>query len=329
MSGTTASGWLLHTLAGGGLLLLLAWTWAAWTRQPARRLRVAEWAVASSLLLAVLSLGPAWLVVTTSAAVAPAVASVPLADHNGSLRAAGEQTPIPPAPVFPPMNNIPPAPAPFVAPPPAAPAPVRRACRGGGGFPIVVGLGLQSHRVRGGRTVPRRGRGPARPLAAGLVALRRLMRRCEPVRGRAARLFAEMAGEGARPRLLASAHARAPFSCGLLRPAVVLPAGLCETAPDEVLRWVFAHELAHLRRRDAWSACCSAWGRRCISRCRGSGGCGARPGSVRSIWPTRPLRRPAAGPRTTRNSFSPGRRRPDRRSAPAASGDDLPIFFGG
>ena len=63
-----------------------------------------------------------------------------------------------------------------------------------------------------------------------------------------------MAGEGARPRLLASAHARAPFSCGLLRPAVVLPAGLCETAPDEVLRWVFAHELAHLRRRDAWSA---------------------------------------------------------------------------
>ena len=67
MSGTTASGWLLHTLAGGGLLLLLAWAWAAWTRQPARRLRVAEWAVAASLLLAVLSLGPAWLVVTTPA----------------------------------------------------------------------------------------------------------------------------------------------------------------------------------------------------------------------------------------------------------------------
>jgi BlaR1 peptidase M56/PDZ domain len=73
------------------------------------------------------------------------------------------------------------------------------------------------------------------------------------VTGRAARLFAEMAGPGNRTRLLVSRQARAPFSCGLLRPAVVLPAGLCDTASDEMLRWVFAHELAHLERRDAWS----------------------------------------------------------------------------
>ena len=71
MIASTASGWLLHTLAGGGLLLLIAWAWTAWTRQPARRLRVAEWAVAASLLLAVLSLGPAWLVVTTPVAASP------------------------------------------------------------------------------------------------------------------------------------------------------------------------------------------------------------------------------------------------------------------
>ena len=37
MSGITATGWLLHILAGGGLLLLVAWTWAAWMRQPVRR----------------------------------------------------------------------------------------------------------------------------------------------------------------------------------------------------------------------------------------------------------------------------------------------------
>ena len=119
----------------------------------------------------------------------------------------------------------------------------------------MVGLGLRPHRVRGGRhcTSPSARRLLGRWLL-GWVALRRLLRRCEPVTGRAARLFAEMAGDGPRPRLLASPQARAPFSCGLLRPAVVLPAGLCETAPDEALRWVFAHELAHLRRRDAWSA---------------------------------------------------------------------------
>ncbi len=255
MSGTTASGWLLHTLAGGGLLLLLAWAWAAWTPQPARRLRVAEWAVAASLLLAVLSLGPAWLVVTTPAPVAPAVASVTpkSADHQPETRQEND-APVPPALVFPPMNNIPPAP--FVTPPPAAhapptpvPAPVAaeapsppwwawdfdHIASAAAGLYLAVGAGLL------GRWL------------LGWVALRRLMRRCEPVRGRVARLFAEMAGDGARPSLLASAHARAPFSCGLLRPTVVLPAGLCETASDEALRWVFAHELAHVRRRDAWS----------------------------------------------------------------------------
>ena len=88
MSGTTPTGWLLHTLAGGGLLLLLAWMWVAWTRQPARRLRVAEWAVIASLVLAVLSLGPAWLVVSTPT-------TVPRAEGGAFLfhpQSRGEQT---------------------------------------------------------------------------------------------------------------------------------------------------------------------------------------------------------------------------------------------
>ncbi len=252
MSGTTASGWLLHTLAGGGLLFLLAWTWAAWTRQPVRRLRVAEWAVAASLLLAVLSLGPAWLVVTTPAPVAPAVASA---------------SPEIGAPAVPPPDAIPPAPMPFVAPTyqaPAEPAPHSPAVPTepipvpiasvkasspswwAWDFDHIASVAVGLYFAVGAGLLGR--------WLLGWAALRRLMRNCEPVRGRAARLFAEMADDGARPRLLASARARAPFSCGLWRPAVVLPAGLCETAPDEVLRWVLAHELAHLRRRDAWSA---------------------------------------------------------------------------
>jgi membrane-associated protease RseP (regulator of RpoE activity) len=85
------------------------------------------------------------------------------------------------------------------------------------------------------------------------VALQALLRRSEPVRGRAAEVFAAMTAGGWAPRLLASRQVRAPFSCGLFRPTVVLPAPLCETASDEVLRWVYAHELAHLERRDAWS----------------------------------------------------------------------------
>jgi hypothetical protein len=86
----------------------------------------------------------------------------------------------------------------------------------------------------------------------GWLALRRLLATAAPVTGRAAAVFAEAAG-GRPPRLLASPRVRAPFSCGLLRPAVVLPAAFAAGAPAGVLRWVFAHELAHLRRRDAWA----------------------------------------------------------------------------
>ena len=258
MSGTTASGWLLHTLAGGGLLLLLAWLWTAWTRQPARRLRVAEWAVAASLLLAVLSLGPAWLVVTTPAA-APAVA-VPITEHQPSPLEES-RAPAAPAPEAPPVNNLPPAvdmaaPAPVIAPhvitPPAEPAPydspstVQAPPREAWDAERVASVAAGLYLAVGAAVLCR--------WLLGWLALWRLLRGGEPVTGRAADLFGEMAGDGPRPRLLSSRRARAPFSCGLLRPTVVLPAGLCELAPDGVLRWVFAHELAHLERRDSWSA---------------------------------------------------------------------------
>jgi hypothetical protein len=88
----------------------------------------------------------------------------------------------------------------------------------------------------------------------GCLALAWLLRGARPAPERAARLFAELtAGRGrlSRGRLLASPRAKAPFSFGLLRPTVVLPAALAE-ADGPQLRWALAHELAHLERRDAW-----------------------------------------------------------------------------
>src|SRR5712692_3137983 len=61
---TTPSGWLVRSVVGGGLLLLLTWVLIKRTRQPARRQRLGEWGVVAALLLAVLSLGPAWLPVS-------------------------------------------------------------------------------------------------------------------------------------------------------------------------------------------------------------------------------------------------------------------------
>src|SRR5437660_69219 len=61
---TTPGGWLIRSVVGGGMLLLLTWVLIKRTRQPARRQRLGEWGVVAALLLAVLSLGPAWLPVS-------------------------------------------------------------------------------------------------------------------------------------------------------------------------------------------------------------------------------------------------------------------------
>jgi beta-lactamase regulating signal transducer with metallopeptidase domain len=291
MGATTAAGWLTHTLAGGGLLLLLGWAWAATTRQPVRRLRVAQWSAAAALVLAALSVGPAWLVITTPAPRADASAARPAEAPRPPPQANPNPAPTAPPPAATIRDPLPP----LAFNPPAAPAPDRTAVppqsrRNAEAPPQQQGKAAPPHGTetspqrgataalpagRGPETTPQQGWGPAwswdrvASVAAGVylaaatvllarwllgwVGLRRLVRRCEPASGRAARIFAELTEGRLRPRLLASRHARAPFSCGLLRPAVVLPAGLCEAATDEVLRWVLVHELAHLERRDAWS----------------------------------------------------------------------------
>lgn len=54
------------------------------------------------------------------------------------------------------------------------------------------------------------------------------------------------------PRLLESQEAISPMALGILRPTVVIPSRVLEgLAPGDV-RTVLAHELAHLRRGDAW-----------------------------------------------------------------------------
>jgi hypothetical protein len=85
----------------------------------------------------------------------------------------------------------------------------------------------------------------------GQFGLWRLLRSAKAAPIAVVQLFEEMTPDGWRPRLLVSDRLRTPISCGLWRPTVVLPRVLCfQPGP---LRWVFAHELAHLRRRDVWT----------------------------------------------------------------------------
>ncbi len=253
----TALGWLLHTVVGGGLLLLLAWGVMRRVGGPARRQRLGEWAVVAAVVLSVLSLGPAWLRVPLPASNPPARAEAPPA-------APVEPAPVPeavasaplampllwfPAEVLvvpPPPEEVPAAPPVAVeasedpvaqpADPSARPSSLWTLERGA---QVVLALYACGAAVLLGRWL------------LGHVALWRLLRRAGPAPARAAGILAAMSEGRGRPRLLVSRQVRGPFSCGLWRPTVVLPATLAEEAPESALRWVFAHELTHLERRDA------------------------------------------------------------------------------
>nr|MDQ3820781.1 M56 family metallopeptidase [Acidobacteriota bacterium] len=66
------------------------------------------------------------------------------------------------------------------------------------------------------------------------------------------------------PRLLRSEHISMPIVCGILRPAILLPAG-AEDWPEARRRMVLLHELTHVARRDcltqmiAQTACAFYW----------------------------------------------------------------------
>jgi beta-lactamase regulating signal transducer with metallopeptidase domain len=67
-----------------------------------------------------------------------------------------------------------------------------------------------------------------------------------------ARAIAGRLGLGRVPDLRVGADGAGPWLCGLRRPVVVVPAGLAGPARRAELTAALTHELAHLRRRDAW-----------------------------------------------------------------------------
>jgi beta-lactamase regulating signal transducer with metallopeptidase domain len=249
----TALGWLVHTLLGGGLLLLAARLLMAGVRSPARRQRLGEWAMVAALLLPLLALAPAWLLVPLPTRPTPASAQEEAPTIPAPEQAApeAEAPPLPedviiaevPAGVL----DLPPAEA--LPPPEAAPAPAASGRAADEAAPWL----LPSPRALAWLVIAAYGCAAALLLGRwllGHLALWRLLRTASAAPAQVARLFAEV-GAGRRSRLLVSRRVRVPFSCGLLRPAVVLPAALAEGAPEPVLRWVLAHEGTHLARRDA------------------------------------------------------------------------------
>ncbi len=61
-------------------------------------------------------------------------------------------------------------------------------------------------------------------------------------------------GSDRRARVFVTPVAFAPFSLGLLRPMIIVPAYLANDSAAERLRFVLTHEVAHVVRRDQWVA---------------------------------------------------------------------------
>jgi HEAT repeat protein len=90
-------------------------------------------------------------------------------------------------------------------------------------------------------------------LAFGALVLARVVRRATPLTTsdwtRPLLEAADRLSLDRAPRLLSSDRLPMPFACGLVRPAIVLPAAAAEWT-DRRRRAVLCHELAHLRRLD-------------------------------------------------------------------------------
>ncbi|HLW67380.1 MAG TPA: M56 family metallopeptidase [Gemmataceae bacterium] len=245
--------WLLQSLAVGGLILLLAGWSFLFVRQPVRRRQIGVWAVRVALLAPILTLLPSWILLPRpvekpapmkmpqeqTAAAPPEISTQAKAHPEASIPVYYLPTPSTRA-------DDSRTEAVVASKEPPSPAPLDRTAAAATDSPIQI---------------------PWRPAAqiiyftaAGLFLLRfacghwavwRMLRRSAPANDRLQAILTAQLPAGRRsPRLLVSNVLPAPICCGLLRPAIVVPAALAQDGSDEKLRWVFAHELAHLERGD-------------------------------------------------------------------------------
>jgi len=275
---TSPTTWLVRSAVGGGLILLLTCALMFLIRQPARQQRLGEWGMLAALILAVLNCGPAWLPVDvpflsensrnfSNWLCAPSRTQEPsmqpsAGDQFFHLESGETWAALPPGDDWSQetqnqvtglveensteANRDAAAPGTAIQP---------------GPFSLNRALMLPFSAISADKTI-------SYLLAiylgcAGILFGRWLMgnfvvfhflRHAEPPPQPAAQLFASLTSHFRnRPRLLVSHQLRAPVSCGLLHPSVVLPANLCEAGAADRLQWVLAHEITHLERRDSWS----------------------------------------------------------------------------
>jgi hypothetical protein len=271
--GLTLTDWWIRSSLGGGILLLLVWTWMKRGRQPAWRQRFGEFGLLAALLVNVLALMPPWLTVPLVHAghnVANGVESKNTLTLDARVDdESADQLQVVPVPdddtfalfALPPLWRIDDALLTNSQPDlPVAADQTEPSVTDGPGSWVRSLLGI----ARSDDLVDWLRLGALASLSIGAclltrwligrLGLARLLRAAGPPPAAVARVFKEMSNRsGVSARLLVSRRLRTPISCGLLRPTIVIPRRLCRRSAIPALKWVFAHELTHVKRRDAWA----------------------------------------------------------------------------
>jgi len=268
-------GWLLKTTLAGGVVLLIGTLWMAFTRQPVKRQRIGELALLAALLVALPAAMPSWWSLPGSTSTTSKTLfgnALPSQRLNGSsidadkLYAAIDQNeteeewdPIElvdylytlrveekeenDAAIVNPSDNA-----------------IEHNCTQGDSSPLFPQWGRWILRLIGFAYM-----GLVAVLlircSIGYYGLWRFWRQRRPAPAHVHAALAELEPDPAhRPRIGVNSLVHGPVSYGLWKPTILLPPAFCNEGDPEKLRWILAHELTHLRRRDAWGCLLLALG---------------------------------------------------------------------
>lgn len=238
-------GWWAVSAVGGGLVLLIAALWMRRTPSHRHRQRLGEIGLVAALFVGVMRLAPAWITIPDPLPASPCAvaAATPVTEetpepmllaysgaesYDGTIRDVG---PFAVAPVQ--VTGVPCTPASESSWRDVAPRWLDGLALGY----LVIATGFLARWLLGN------------------WALARIVRQASPAPAPIDASFRQIAHDLGRPetRLSVSSRVGVPLCCGIFQPTVVVPRSLILKNDPAELRWVFAHELTHLARRDPWS----------------------------------------------------------------------------